>query len=225
MKRSEINRTIREAEALMAEHRFALPPWAAWSPEEWRADPDTARFCAEHQMGWDITDFGGGRFVERGLLLFCIRNGIQNVEGERLYAEKIMMVGEEQETPFHAHEIKMEDIIVRGGGRLVIELYAADEAWRPLDAPLELRLDGMKRVVAPREPVSFGPGQSITVPRRAMHRFYGEKGFGTVLVGEVSQVNDDFQDNYFAEPVGRFATIEEDEPAYRPLWTEVAPGP
>jgi D-lyxose ketol-isomerase len=37
----------------------------------------------------------------------------------------------------------------------------------------------------------------------------------------VSQVNDDLTDNDFLEPLGRFATIEEDEPALFPLWNEL----
>jgi hypothetical protein len=43
------------------------------------------------------------------------------------------------------------------------------------------------------------------------HKFYGEKGKGKVLVGEVSAVNDDASDNRFFEPVGRFPQIIEDE--------------
>ena len=31
-----------------------------------------------------------------------------------------------------------------------------------------------------------------------------------MLIGEVSTVNDDLTDNVFAEPIGRFATIDED---------------
>ena len=41
-----------------------------------------------------------------------------------------------------------------------------------------------------------------------------------VLVGEVSMCNDDNCDNRFYEPLGRFPTIEEDEPPYRLLCTE-----
>ena len=49
------------------------------------------------------------------------------------------------------------------------------------------------------------------------HRFYGEQGKGTVLVGEVSAVNDDASDNCFNPPVGRFPEIiEDEEPVY--LW-------
>jgi len=47
------------------------------------------------------------------------------------------------------------------------------------------------------------------------HRFYGEQGKGTVLVGEVSAVNDDASDNCFNPPVGRFPEIiEDEEPVY-----------
>ena len=41
---------------------------------------------------------------------------------------------------------------------------------------------------------------------------WAEKGYGPCLIGEVSMVNDDTNDNRFYEPQGRFPTIEEDEP-------------
>jgi len=47
-----------------------------------------------------------------------------------------------------------------------------------------------------------------------------EEGTGAVLLGEVSQCNDDNTDNRFNPPVGRFPTIEEDEPPYRLLCNE-----
>jgi D-lyxose ketol-isomerase len=47
-----------------------------------------------------------------------------------------------------------------------------------------------------------------------------EEGTGPVLLGEVSQCNDDNTDNRFSPPVGRFPTIEEDEPPYRLLCNE-----
>ena len=72
-------------------------------------------------MGWDVTDFGSGDFAARGLLLLCTRNGIQGQAGERPYAEKLMVVRDGQETPFHFH-VKAEDIINRGGGDLVVEV-------------------------------------------------------------------------------------------------------
>ena len=43
---------------------------------------------------------------------------------------------------------------------------------------------------------------------------------GNVLLGEVSQCNDDNTDNRFRPPVGRFPKIEEDEAPYRLLCNE-----
>jgi len=49
------------------------------------------------------------------------------------------------------------------------------------------------------------------------------RGSGAVLLGEVSQCNDDNTDNRFYEKVGRFPAIEEDEPPYRLLCDEYPP--
>ena len=47
-----------------------------------------------------------------------------------------------------------------------------------------------------------------------------EPGSGPVLLGEVSQCNDDNTDNRFYEKLGRFPAIEEDEAPYRLLCNE-----
>ncbi len=57
--------------------------------------------------------------------------------------------------------------------------------------------------------VELGPGESISLPPRLYHQFWGAEA--RVLVGEISMVNDDYRDNRFYEPVGRFPSIEEDE--------------
>lgn len=36
MKRSEINQYIREAKAFMTKYHFMLPPWADWTPDDWK---------------------------------------------------------------------------------------------------------------------------------------------------------------------------------------------
>ena len=220
MLRSEINRLMADAEALFAKHGYVPPPWASWSPAEWAAHPEQARFCAAHQMGWDITDFGGGEFARRGLILLCTRNGIQNVPGERPYAEKIMVVGDNQETPYHWHKIKTEDIINRGGAEFVIEIVGTDAQGAPTSGDVDVLIDGLVRRVPAREPIVLKTGESVTLFPGQAHRFYGRGG--TVLVGEVSQVNDDNNDNFFFEPVGRFARLEEDEAPRHPLWSELA---
>jgi D-lyxose ketol-isomerase len=115
----------------------------------------------------------------------------------------------------------MEDIIVRGGGNLLVELVNTDAAGSPLNTPVRVVTDGTERTVAAREPIRLTPGESITLPRRLMHRFYGEPGSGVVVAGEVSLVNDDLTDNFFLDPFGRFSEIVEDELPLYPLWSEL----
>ncbi|WP_243544932.1 D-lyxose/D-mannose family sugar isomerase [Pseudodesulfovibrio tunisiensis] len=218
MKRSEINGYIREAKAFLAEHQFHLPTWAFWSPEDWKGRGDTE--VVANQLGWDLTDYGKGDFEHRGLILFTIRNGNMATGHPKPYAEKIMIVREAQICPMHFHWTKMEDIINRGGGNLVIELYGSDRDEQLSDQPLAVKVDGMERVVEPGGKVVLVPGESITLERGMYHRFYGEQGKGHVLVGEVSSVNDDNTDNRFLNPMPRFPEIEEDEAPLHLLCTD-----
>ena len=209
MKRSEINQIIADAKSFMKEHCFYLPEWSEWGVEDWKAHAEDAGQVIDNMLGWDITDFGSGDFYKRGLFLFTLRNGKLNVD-RKPYAEKIMIVHENQETPMHFHWYKMEDIINRGGGNLVIELYnsTADEAFA--DTPVTVRVDGVKRTIPAGGQVILTPGQSICLEQGIYHRFYGEPGKGKVLVGEVSMVNDDSTDNRFYESLGRVPVVEED---------------
>ncbi len=209
MKRSEINKIIENAKSFMAERKFFLPPWAYWSVTDWKKNKVNAVEIIENMLGWDITDFGSGDFYQRGLFLFTLRNGKFNVD-KKPYAEKIMIVEENQETPMHYHWAKMEDIINRGGGNLVIELYNTTPDNQLDSTPVCLKTDGVLRTVEAGGKVILSPGESICLEQGMYHRFYGEPGKGTVLVGEVSMVNDDNSDNCFFEPVGRFPVIDED---------------
>lgn len=209
MKRSEVNALIEEAKAFFARHRFHLPPWAFWAPDAWRGRRSDCTEIADNMLGWDITDFGSGDFARVGLLLFTIRNG--NPRRDRKpYAEKVMVVGEGQITPMHFHWKKMEDIINRGGGRIVIELHGSTADEGVSELPIVVRIDGVARSVEAGGQVVLSPGESICLEQGVYHRFYGEPGAGTVLVGEVSEVNDDTSDNRFLEPCGRFPMLVED---------------
>ena len=161
-------------------------------------------------LGWDLTDFGSNDFHKVGLILFTIRNG-NPVKDNKSYAEKIMIVEELQETPMHFHWNKMEDIINRGGGNLVIELYDSTQDGKLSDKPLTVKIDGIVRNVKPGGTVILSPGESICLEQGISHRFLGEQGKGKVLVGEVSAVNDDNTDNHFIQNLGRFPEIIEDE--------------
>ncbi len=209
MKRSEINQILSDAKAFMASKQFFLPPWAYWGVDDWKKNKEVATEVVENMLGWDITDFGSGDFLKRGLFLFTLRNGKYNVD-KKPYAEKIMIVEEEQETPMHYHWAKMEDIINRGGGNLVIELYNSTPDDKFADTPVVLKTDGVLRTVNPGGKIVLAPGESICLEQGVYHRFYGEAGKGKVLVGEVSAVNDDAADNCFYDKVGRFPVIEED---------------
>jgi len=209
MKRSEINQILENAKAFMEEHKWVLPPWAYWSVLDWKKNKESAAEVTDNMLGWDITDFGSGDFYRRGLFLFTLRNGKFNID-KKPYAEKIMIVEENQETPMHFHWAKMEDIINRGGGNLVIELYNSTADGAFADTFVCLKTDGIERTVPSGGKVILTPGESICLEQGVYHRFYGEPGKGKVLVGEVSMVNDDTSDNRFYEVIGRFPTVDED---------------
>lgn len=214
MKRSEINEIMRDALDFLAEQKFLLPPFASWTPDEWRSKGPECREIIDQQLGWDITDFGGGDFARLGLFLFTIRNGtlqdLDNPQG-KTYAEKIMIVREAQVTPTHFHYQKMEDIINRGGGTLVIRMWNATDDDKLAETSVTVSMDGVRVTVPAGGTITLPPGESVTLPQRNYHSFWSEEGKGAVLVGEVSRVNDDHADNHFHDPVGRFPEIEEDE--------------
>lgn len=225
MKRSEINRAIRRMEAFADACGFKLPPFCAWSPAEWAEKGREYQEIRDTMLGWDVTDYGGGDFARMGFSLVTIRNGNsrQAEKYPKTYAEKLLFLEEGQSSPMHFHWSKMEDIINRGGGNVLIEVHnaAADEGFAP--TPVTVRMDGRAFTVAAGAKVRLTPGESITIPPYLYHDFNVEPGTGPVLLGEVSMCNDDVNDNRFYAPVGRFATIEEDEPPYRLLCNEYPP--
>lgn len=212
MKRSEINTIMKEAIAFINQMNFKLPPFAYFTPEEWKSKGHEYDEIRNNMLGWDITDYGHGDYEKIGLFLFTIRNGnLKDKNNKKTYAEKLLISKENQYSPMHFHWNKMEDIINRGGGNLMIEVYNATEDDRLADTPVEVMLDGCKKVVPAGTVLRLTPGESITLPPRQYHAFWAEEGHGMVLIGEVSMVNDDNTDNRFYEPQGRFPSIEEDE--------------
>jgi len=224
MKRSEVNAIMREAIAFCEERRFVLPRFAFWSLDDWRRRRADAQEIVDCGLGWDITDFGLGRYEEKGLFLFTIRNGHPRDKEKypKPYCEKLLIAKERQVTPMHFHWSKVEDIINRGGGDLVIELYNSTKEGKLADTPVTAVCDGVKRTVPAGGRIVLSPGESITLSQGMYHKFYGAPGRGTVLIVEVSAVNDDDADNRFYEPLGRFPEIEEDEPPLHLLTKDYA---
>ena len=100
MKRSRINNILREGEEMIKSHGFVLPPFANWTPETFKAKKEVAGHVIDARCGWDVTDYGVGRYDEMGLLLFTLRNGrladLQNNEDGR--SRKTMGTQENGET-------------------------------------------------------------------------------------------------------------------------------
>lgn len=173
-------------------------------------------------LGWDITDYGLGNFSKVGFSLITLRNGNQHMQEKyaKPYAEKLLMVREGQYAPMHFHYYKMEDIINRGGGNVLITVYNSTEDGQYADTDVKISSDGRTYYVPAGTAVRLTPGESITIFPYMYHDFNVEPGSGDVLLGEVSMCNDDNTDNRFYEPIGRFPAIEEDEPPYRLLCNE-----
>ena len=212
MKRSRVNDIMEEADATMRRFGFVLPPFAYWTPEEFRTRASDARHVIDARCGWDITDFGAGRFDELGLFLFTLRNGkLSDLEAGRgmCYAEKLLISKKDQLSPMHTHFLKAEDIINRGGATLCVELFGSDDAGGFADdRGGTVMCDGVAVEYGPGEILRLAPGDSVTLRPGDWHAFWGDGG--DVLIGEVSTVNDDETDNIYREPLGRFSDIEED---------------
>lgn len=212
MKRSQINQILRENIEFIRKMNFALPPFAYFTPEEWKEKGSEYDEIRRNMLGWDVTDYGRGDFNKVGLFLFTIRNGnLKDPENKKTYAEKLLISDEDQYSPMHFHYNKMEDIINRGGGNLIVEVYNCDENEGLADTDVTVNIDGRRYTVPAGTKIRLTPGESITLPPYQYHAFWGEKGYGKVLIGEVSMVNDDNNDNRFYETQARFTNIEEDE--------------
>ncbi|EET60268.1 hypothetical protein BRYFOR_07828 [Marvinbryantia formatexigens DSM 14469] len=215
MKRSELNKIIRDCIELVERRGLCFPEFAKWSPERWRELKEEEREIVDNMLGWDISDFGGN-FKETGLLIFTFRNG--NFKHKDLYpkpyAEKLLLVGDGQKLPFHFHWSKMEDIINRGGGDLEITVYNSDEN-EDFDtvSDVMLTVDGKKVTVPAGGKITLKPGASVTLLPGQYHQWVGVPGTGPVMLFEVSSTNDDTVDNRFHSAKNRIPEIEEDEPA------------
>jgi D-lyxose ketol-isomerase len=96
MKRSEINKAVKNASKFFQKNNWILPP----NPK------------------WDVTDFGLGDFKQAGLVLV-------NLADEEEYCEKLMYAEKDQVTPPHTHKKKKEDIICRNGD-LIVQVWEGE---------------------------------------------------------------------------------------------------
>ena len=212
MKRSEINRALAWAENLLESNNIRLPRLAYMTPEETRAQGEKLETVKSVMLGWDITDFGTNDFDAVGAVLFTVRNGLLDKPSVGVpYCEKYILMKPGQRLPKHYHVFKTEDIIVRAGGTLKVNLWNTDKDGNELDTDVHVFMDGFEQVFRAGEDILVTKGNSISLTPGMAHIFGPLEGTGDLIVGEVSKVNDDNTDNYFLEPTSRFADIEEDE--------------
>lgn len=215
MKRSEINAAIKKAEERLKEYKISLPMFGYWTPSDVAENKCKISRIKERMLGWDVTDFGSGDFKTCGAVLFTVRNGDKNDKEYRApYAEKYIILSDEtdQKIPLHYHIDKTEDIINRGGGVLMVELYnKAEDGGLDKESDVTVYMDALKYTFPAGSVVEVTPGNSITLEPFVYHSFGAKRGAGRLIVGEVSKVNDDNNDNVFLVTSERFCGIEEDE--------------
>lgn len=183
MKRSEINRAYRQALACFEKHGWALPP----APR------------------WDITDFGRGEFARSGLTLI-------NLATEPEYCEKLMYARRGQRIPCHTHAKKKEDIICRFGVLAIWVWPQRPRSEAPTDETVAVSINGEPTRLPAGQEHLLPAGHRITLIPGVWHAFAPQSD--ECIIGEVSTANDDLSDNFFADSdIGRFPSIEEDEPA------------
>jgi hypothetical protein len=144
MKRSQINKALKDAMTGFKAANWVLPP----------------------EPRWDVTDCGLGDFDRVGLVLV-------NLSEQPEYCEKIMYSKFRQVTPMHAHRRKKEDIICRAG-RLAIELWKDHPERTAKGEVFSLPRNGIKADVRSGETVILEPGERVTIPAGVYHAFWAE---------------------------------------------------
>lgn len=108
MKRSEINRALKDMEAMADKYCFRLPPFCHFTPEEWKKKGHEYDEIRDNMLGWDITDYGLGNFEKVGFSLITLRNGNQKDPRsiKRCMQEKLLML---KERPAFPHALSLDE--------------------------------------------------------------------------------------------------------------------
>lgn len=228
--RSVVERSIETAKKVFEYNQLRLPVYANWTVEDWKKSGEETREVEDCMLGWDVTDFGSGKFEEIGRTLFTLRNGRPNDSRyPKSFAEKLILDPEGQRAPAHYHRNKREDIINRGGGFIVLELTKADKDGNPdKRGTLQVAVDGITKTMISGDRIILKPGESLCIHPGIIHQFWGEGGNGLEVngvlygvSGEISSICDDHKDNAFlAGHACRFPEIVPDCPQKHVLCNE-----
>ncbi len=142
MKRSAVNKAVKDALAFFDKHHWHLPP----------------------EPCWDVTDFGLGNFDTYGLVLI-------NLAEEDEYCEKLMYARKGMKTPCHAHKKKKEDIIVRNG-KMAIQVWQEEPGQGNNKEKISIKINGNWQSVPSGDIITLDSGQRITLTPGIYHEFY-----------------------------------------------------
>ena len=216
MKRSEINKMINYSLSYFIKNNYHLPNWSKWNLSKWVKNKDLVKKIYKLQLGWDITDFGSNNYSKEGLILFSLRNGSKINKKGIQYAEKLMFMLPGQKIPFHFHKIKKEDIINKFGGKLEVKFVKKNQN------KLEINIDQQKKTINSKKGIKLNQGESVYIPPGLVHSFSALKtNKNPIIIGEVSSINDDDNDNFFPNKNIRFSKIIEDEKIDIPIWKDL----
>ncbi len=147
MQRSEINEIIRQSDAFIRSFGYVMPPFAYWSPEEMKKrTADDAAAIRAARLGWDITDYGQGKFADLGLFLFTVRNG-------------------------HAEDLKRG-----GGALVLELFNSLPDGSVDEETDVTVATDGRTRTLKAGGHLKLNPGESVTLLPGCWHAFWGEGG-------------------------------------------------
>ena len=174
MKRSEINKALKRMESVINDLKISLPPFCNFTPEEWQTKGHEYDEIRDNMLGWDITDYGLGDFEKTGFSLITLRNGNLKAKDKypKPYAEKLLFIEEGQYSPNHFHWFKMEDIINKGGGNLLIRVYnSLPDEEIDKESDVTVHTDGRTYQVKAGTQIRLTPGESISIQPYMYHDF------------------------------------------------------
>ncbi len=92
-----------------------------------------------------------------------------------------------------------------------MQLYSSADDGQYTGEKIPISIDGRDYTAKSGEIIHIHSGESITLMPGQYHKFWAEEGTGKILLGEISTVNDDREDNHFHDYGGRLPDIIEDE--------------
>lgn len=220
LKRSHVNRIIKDAIDFFESQNISLPEFAYWNGDDWNRDESA--LLKQLNPGWEIWD-PDGCFKKVGVCVLDVRKAVCFDDGiQSRVCENYMMVREGQFCPWHYHRKKVEDIRNSGGGVLAVQLAQITADGKPdTQKPVLVKKNYAVKEMAAGSVVLLHPGDSMILDPMVYHQFWAVEGNGNVVFEEVFEAIEGNDDHFLDYPPEKhLKQIEEDEPALYPLMSE-----